>query len=128
IPLLCERTETEKFRLERLSGIMVSAMLQSQQCWLPLLSAPLHFQHLAVQARSGGKYIAHCADSEKDQLQNRIDKSAVSQLILVGPEGDFTEQEISTALSNNYLPVSLGNTRLRTETAGLTAVVILTTA
>ncbi len=127
IPLLCERTEKEKFRSDRLNGIMVSAMLQSQQCWLPLLTPPMQFEDLAVQARVGGKFIAHCVDADKDQLQNSVQKNGSAQLIQIGPEGDFTPKEISIALANNFLPVSLGRRRLRTETAGLAAAVLLTT-
>jgi 16S rRNA (uracil1498-N3)-methyltransferase len=126
IPLICERTEKEKFRADRLQGILVSAMLQSQQSWLPVLSSPLSLQHLIQQQRSGGKYIAHCLPEAREQLLVGAENGAAEHLILIGPEGDFTPREINDALVAGFLPVSLGSTRLRTETAGLVAAVLLT--
>ena len=129
IPLLCERTEKEKFRYERLNGILISAMLQSQQCWLPILHQPTHFKN-AIELSNEEKFIAHCADDEKHSLINELVKHSPltthhSSLILIGPEGDFTENEIASALSKGFEPVSLGNTRLRTETAGVVAAALL---
>jgi len=128
IPLICERTIKDKFRPERMKGICISAMLQSQQTWLPLLHEPiacdLVFRQEEVMAASQ-KYIAHCVDGQKQDLSSSLDKSLPSQIILIGPEGDFSPTEIELALQFKFLPVSLGNTRLRTETAGVVAAALL---
>jgi 16S rRNA (uracil1498-N3)-methyltransferase len=126
IPLHCERTEKEKFRYDRLNGICISAMLQSQQTWLPVLQEPTNFGNLIIkQFDDCSKYIAHCMNEEsKMQLDRKISKS-LNQLICIGPEGDFTKQEIELALKNNFTPVNLGSTRLRTETAGVVAATLL---
>lgn len=133
IPLICARTEKEKFRFDRLQGICISAMLQSQQCWLPVLHEPKQFNHLAIQQFSHQKkFIAHCSEGAKPQLTlpcrqagNQLINQLTSSLILIGPEGDFTEEEITLALENKFIPVSLGETRLRTETAGVVAAALL---
>jgi 16S rRNA (uracil1498-N3)-methyltransferase len=128
IPLICERTEKEKFRLDRMQNILVSAMLQSQQCWLPLLHEPIPFNELTKEDREGNKFIAHCLPQQKQQLSSFTHHSSLvtPSLILIGPEGDFTEKEIQSALEKNFIPVALGNTRLRTETAGIVAATLLT--
>lgn len=129
IPLLCERTEKERFRFDRMQNILVSAMLQSQQAWLPVLHEPLAFEKLIIDASHSGKFIAHCLPENKQQLSNLIRHSSFaaseSCLILIGPEGDFTQEEMLLALANKYSPVALGNTRLRTETAGIVAATLL---
>jgi len=133
IPLICERTEKTTFKADRLKNILVSAMLQSQQCWLPDLHEPVQFDDWMMKqpARPAGgfgnegKYIAHCENEEnKRPLHLQITKSS-NQLICIGPEGDFTKDEIDLALKNIFVPVSLGNTRLRTETAGVVAASLL---
>lgn len=125
IPIICARTEKEKFRVDRLQNILISAMLQSQQCWLPVLREPTPFENLVNESRQEQKFIAHCISQQKKQLSSLIQNSTFdiqnNFLMLVGPEGDFTENEIQFALSKNYLPVALGDTRLRTETAGIAA-------
>ena len=124
IPLICERTEKEKFRFDRMQNILVSGMLQSQQCWLPVLQEPMPFEKLAKEDRQGSKFIAHCLPEQKQQLSSLLNSASSyhqDNIILIGPEGDFTEAEVQFALINNYIPVALGNTRLRTETAGLVA-------
>jgi 16S rRNA (uracil1498-N3)-methyltransferase len=135
IPLICERTEKQHFRQERMNGVLVSAMLQSQQSWLPVLHEPVKFNQLIATATQQQKFIAHCEDSNKQPLNHRITQSAHQhistlshQLIIIGPEGDFTPAEIATALQHEFIPVSLGNTRLRTETAGMVAAVLLANA
>jgi 16S rRNA (uracil1498-N3)-methyltransferase len=125
IPLICERTEKQKFRYDRMKGICISAMLQSQQTWLPVLHEPKQFNHLAIeQFDNQQKFIAHCEESgQKNSLSTF--QSFNHSTILIGPEGDFTKQEIVLALQNNFIPVSLGETRLRTETAGIVAATLL---
>lgn len=124
IPLVCARTEKEKFREDRLRGILVSAMLQSQQCRLPLLHPPTSFEKV-LPLNFDQKFIAHCLPEQKQELGEQLDRAAHSRIILIGPEGDFTPNEIELALQNNFLPVALGNTRLRTETAGMVAATLL---
>lgn len=126
IPLICARTEKEKFRYDRMQNILVSAMLQSQQCWLPGLHEPMEFGK-AIQFPAEQKFIAHCKETDKQSLSRQSLKST-SQFILIGPEGDFTEQEITAALQQGYQPVTLGDTRLRTETAGIVAATLLVQA
>ena len=128
IPLICERTERQHFRYERMKGILVSAMLQSQQVWLPVLSEPVKVEDCIRQTSpSGGiiKLIAHCEDAAKQQLSNIQMDTLSNRLILIGPEGDFSPAEIEFALNNNFEPVALGETRLRTETAGMVAAVMM---
>ncbi len=128
IPLICERTEKEKFRLDRLNGICISAMLQSQQCWLPELKEPVRFDNLPmIQFDNVIKLIAHCEDSDKKSLINYQSDKFSNCLIAIGPEGDFTGSEIELAIQHGFIPVSLGETRLRTETAGVVAAALLCT-
>ncbi|MGI8581633.1 MAG: RsmE family RNA methyltransferase [Chitinophagaceae bacterium] len=122
IPLICERTEKQNFRHDRMKNILVSAMLQSQQAWLPILHEPAKFKEVIKDSTKQNKYIAHCIDEEKKLLINEtINQSSIT---LIGPEGDFTKEEVDLAVTNNFIPVSLGATRLRTETAGIVACVL----
>lgn len=127
IPLLCDRTEKEKFRHDRLNNILISAMLQSQQCWMLVLHEPVAFEKIIKEHNAHHKYIAHCLPEEKKQLTTHHSSliTHLSSLLLIGPEGDFTEKEIAQALAQGYEPVALGNTRLRTETAGMVAATLL---
>jgi len=124
IPLICDRTEKQKFRYDRVKQISVSAMLQSQQTWLPILHEPKQFNNQTIQQfNHQQKFIAHCDEGIKQQLS--IQAIQQSSIILIGPEGDFTKEEINLALENKFIPVTLGETRLRTETAGIVAAVLL---
>lgn len=127
IPLVCERTEKTAFKQERMQSILISAMLQSQQCWLPVLHEPVKYANMQVGKYANmQKLIAHCIDEDsRKPLTNNLINGLTNNLILIGPEGDFTKQEIERALKNNFIPVSLGNTRLRTETAGMVAATLL---
>jgi 16S rRNA (uracil1498-N3)-methyltransferase len=128
VPLICERTEKQKFREDRLQNILVSAMLQSQQCWLPVLHKPIDFELVFRQQEIIGasqKFIAHCIKDQKRNLGDLVNESLPSQIILIGPEGDFTLEEVELAKQNHFMSVSLGNTRLRAETAGVVAATIL---
>jgi 16S rRNA (uracil1498-N3)-methyltransferase len=124
IPLICVRTEKEKFRFDRMQHILISAMLQSQQCRLPVLIEPIEFKK-AIELSFEQKFIAHCEETNKQSLSLQQLNNSTSQLLLIGPEGDFTHEEIETAMKNNFTPVTLGNTRLRTETAGIVAATLL---
>jgi 16S rRNA (uracil1498-N3)-methyltransferase len=128
IPLLCERTERQHFRYDRMKGIVVSAMLQSQQTWLPVLHEPMKFEHaLRLTPSSDGllKMIAHCEESEKNPFSNFQINQFSDCIILIGPEGDFTKEEINLAIASECKPVMLGETRLRTETAAIVAATLL---
>lgn len=123
IPLLCERTEKEKFRMDRLQNILISALLQSQQSWMPVLHEPVAFDKVITDHKAEDKFIAHCLERDKEQLSAVA--SNRSSIILIGPEGDFTPAEIEAAMQQGFKPVALGNTRLRTETAGMVAATLL---
>lgn len=124
IPIMCSRTEKQYFRFDRMKGIITSAMLQSHQAWMPVLQEPISFEKLILTDKSESKFIAHCEMDEKKNPLHSIPKSS-SSIMLIGPEGDFTPTEIDLALKNNFTPVSLGENRLRTETAGMVAVTLL---
>lgn len=134
IPLLCEHTERQHFRMDRMQAVLVSAMLQSQQAWCPRLNEPVAFGKfvdefnagkLAADAGSFRRFIAHCADDAgKQNLRDKTDHG-MNNIVLIGPEGDFSREEIQLALRHHFMPVSLGNTRLRAETAGVVAAAIL---
>jgi len=128
VPLLCDRTEKQHFRFDRMQNILVSAMLQSQQVWLPVLHQPVGFGQLLKQEDiidTTQKFIAHCIPSAKQPLAALVNESLPSQIILIGPEGDFTPEEVTFATEHFFIPVTLGDTRLRTETAGMVAAVLL---
>ncbi len=113
-----------------MDALLVSAMLQSQQSWLPLLSAPAPFGETVTSSREKDqKFIAHCGDDAKHSLaagmQAGTGAAAGSSLILIGPEGDFSQKEIMLALERGFAPVELGQTRLRSETAGVVAATLL---
>ncbi|TXT34102.1 MAG: 16S rRNA (uracil1498-N3)-methyltransferase [Chitinophagaceae bacterium] len=122
-PLISERTERAQFKAARWESILVSAMLQSQQVWKPQLHAPIEFGQMMQKEMEGLKMIAHCEEGTKQTINEMPLMN--TQLMLIGPEGDFTSEEISTALAHQFKPVSLGNTRLRTETAALAAAVLM---
>lgn len=123
IPLICTRTEHTRFRFDRMQQIVVAAMLQSQQSWLPTLHEPVKLPSCIADATQTQKLIAHCEKNQKTLLADI--KTTDNSLLLIGPEGDFTSQEIILALEKGFAPVSLGNTRLRTETAGIVGATLL---
>jgi 16S rRNA (uracil1498-N3)-methyltransferase len=126
IPLICERTEKTAFKYDRMKNILVSAMLQSQQTWLPVLHEPVKFATLMNQSKQEQKFIAHCEDENiRQPFNSKLINQLTNKLILIGPEGDFTPNEIELALKNDFVPVTLGQTRLRTETAGIVAATLL---
>lgn len=126
-PLICERTERTHFRYDRMKGVLVSALLQSRQVWLPLLEEPLPAEQLSESALNEYHlFVAHCEEGEKKPL-NLACREAPKQnkMVFIGPEGDFTREEIILLEKLGATPVSLGSTRLRTETAGVAAAVML---
>ena len=129
VPLICERTEKQYLKHDRLRGILISAMLQSQQAWLPILHEPIKFEKFVEENKLNNKFIAHCDEQNKISLKEITgqlsNQPTVHSTILIGPEGDFTKEEIAIAMRNNFTPVALGNTRLRTETAAIVAATLL---
>jgi len=124
IPLISHRTERQHFRADRMKNITVSAMLQSQQSWLPEIMDPVSFAEVIKMETYEHKFIAHCLPEQRSTLRQEFNK-LTSAIILIGPEGDFTTEEINAALQLGYKPVTLGETRLRTETAGVVAATLL---
>ncbi|MEY4336538.1 MAG: hypothetical protein RLZZ45_1457 [Bacteroidota bacterium] len=122
-PLLAERTERQHFRGERLRQILISASMQSGRFHFPVLHEPIPLTSLAEIDFSGNKYIAHCMQGEKQVLR----RQEGNQTLLIGPEGDFSPTELDMALAKGFQPVTLGNTRLRTETAGMVGAVLMCT-
>ncbi len=120
-PILCDNSERRTVKLERFEKIIQSAMKQSLKFTLPTLNAPLKFNEFIAKDISGKLCIAHCEPSSKKTFKSEI-QSSEKITILIGPEGDFSANEIKKALAKNYSPVSLGESRLRTETAALVAV------
>ncbi|MCJ0741939.1 16S rRNA (uracil(1498)-N(3))-methyltransferase [Pedobacter montanisoli] len=120
-PLICERSERKIIKAERLEKVITSAVKQSIKAYHPKLNEAISLQEFLQQAKANHKLIAHCLDENDKQYINTLVKNQQSYLILIGPEGDFSPAEITAALQNGYKPVTLGNTRLRTETAGLAA-------
>ncbi len=120
-PLLCQRSERDSIRLDRLEKILVSAMKQSLRAWLPKLNPPTRFQDFITKTGEAQKCLAWCSDESLPHLKIALvpDQNTV---IAIGPEGDFSPEEIQIALANGFQGVSLGKARLRTETAGLLAV------
>jgi len=123
VPLICDHTIHERFKTERIQNILQSAMIQSQQVWLPILSEPTPFDQFLANYNAAQKLIAHCEPQEKTNIKNL--EVADDCILLIGPEGDFSPKEIEWALSQNYEAIHLGPTRLRTETAGLFALSVL---
>lgn len=120
-PIICERSERKDVKVDRLEKIMVSAMKQSLKAYLPKLNKALPFKDFIRQnASAEHKFIAHCLPNQKQELADNFNKNS-QYLILIGPEGDFSEKEIEIALENGFLPITLGESRLRTETAALQA-------
>ena len=120
-PIICQNSERRVVKLERFEKIIQSAMKQSLKFNLPKLNAPVKFNEFINQDFDGKVCIAHCEEQDKNLLKEIV-KPSEKVTILIGPEGDFSTQEIEKALQKKILPISLGESRLRTETAALVAV------
>lgn len=118
-PIICERSERKKIKTERSKRILLSAMKQSLRYYLPKINEAIPLSSLLNSTTESSKYIAHCIESKKEQLKKI--KLSKNILILIGPEGDFTQKEINLAIKNKFKAISLGSSRLRTETAGVIA-------
>lgn len=119
-PVFCDRSERKVVNVERFEKIILSAMKQSNETYLPKLNEAISFKEFIKQKNEGLQLIAHCEETDKKSLKEVL-KPNENVTILIGPEGDFSDKEIALALENNFQPVMLGNTRLRTETAAVVA-------
>lgn len=123
-PLLSEHSERKVIKPERLEKILVAAMKQSLKAYLPKLNPITNFNEFISVSKYKNKFIAHCNNGDKLHLKNCIQKNE-DTLILIGPEGDFSVEEVELAKENGFKEISLGSARLRTETAGIVACHIL---
>lgn len=121
-PIICSNSERKVVKIERLQKIIQAAMKQSLQTILPKLNEPVKFNEFVTTQKEGALFIAHCEDDIKKILLKNVAVNSNQNTILIGPEGDFSKKEIELALQKNYTPISLGESRLRTETAALAAV------
>jgi 16S rRNA (uracil1498-N3)-methyltransferase len=118
--IICQRSERKEAKVERLNKIITSAIKQSIKAYHPVLNEQLSFNQLLAKPFNGQKFIAHCDKGDKVNLKNELITNG-NYLILIGPEGDFTPAEITDALNNDFKAITLGESRLRTETAALEA-------
>ena len=118
-PIICHHSERKAIKTERCTRILLSAMKQSLKFHLPKLNEAISLNDFIKQDFEGTKYIAHCEEGNKTELKEK--KKEKRTLMLIGPEGDFSTTEIEIALQNQFKEVSLGTSRLRTETAGIIA-------
>lgn len=119
-PIISEHSERKVIKTERLERILVSAMKQSVKAYLPKLNELTTFKNLVASSGAKNKYIAHCNNGEKEHLKNVVPENK-DVLILIGPEGDFSPEEVELAKEHGFTEISLGSARLRTETAGVVA-------
>ena len=119
-PVICDHSERKVFKIKRFEKIVQAAMKQSLQCYLPQIYTPITFKAFINKEHEGLLCIAHCGDTEKKSLKSQL-QHPQDITILIGPEGDFSVKEIEMALQQNFIPVTLGETRLRTETAAIVA-------
>ena len=119
-PLICDHSERKVIKDLRMKKILIGAIKQSNQFYLPQINPICDYKSFMEKNFSEIKMIAHCGEGIKKEL-HKIEKIQSPLLILIGPEGDFSEKEIETARANSFIEISLGNKRLRTETAGVFA-------
>jgi len=120
-PLICRNTEKPGIKKDRINNIIVSAMKQSLKAYRPVLREPVAFGEFTGYDHDGIKMIAHCSPAHERKKISQVYEKGMKALILIGPEGDFTEEELEIAAENGFIPVHLGTSRLRTETAGIAA-------
>src|ERR1700761_6126873 len=118
--IICQRSERKEAKTERLNKVITSAIKQSIKAYHPVLNEVVSFSNFISKPFDGQKFIAHCEPGEKFGLKNEV-KPFGKYLILIGPEGDFAPKEIGDAIKNDFKAITLGESRLRTETAGLEA-------
>lgn len=118
--LNCRFSERKVVKTDRIERIVVSAMKQSLKYHKPIVEEIIDFKKFIKAEHSGKKFIAHCYDEQKHPLGESLTPGE-DAIILIGPEGDFSKEEVESAIKAGFIPVTLGNSRLRTETAGLVA-------
>lgn len=119
-PVICDRSERKDVKTERLNKIITSAVKQSIKAYHPKLNEAVRLKSFLSAEYPGQKFIAHCNSGDKSALKNILIRETACT-ILVGPEGDFTPEEVSLSRDSGFVPITLGDTRLRTETAALEA-------
>ncbi|WP_163399791.1 16S rRNA (uracil(1498)-N(3))-methyltransferase [Flavobacterium fluviatile] len=119
-PIICDRSERKVINKDRFEKIILSAMKQSNEMFLPKLNDAVSFKEFIKYKNDGLQFIAHCEETDKKSLKETL-KPNENVTLLIGPEGDFSKKEIALAIENKFQPVTLGNTRLRTETAAVVA-------
>ncbi len=120
-PVICDHSERKVVKTERFQRVIQSALKQSLHSRMPILNEPVNLSEFLQQEISGEKFIAHCEEDKPRKLLSGSVKKGISTTVLIGPEGDFSSEEIKKATAAGWLPVSLGNSRLRTETAAIVA-------
>jgi 16S rRNA (uracil1498-N3)-methyltransferase len=120
-PLICEHSERESIKMQRLEKVLISAMKQSLKPWLPKLNEPVKFVEFVKLSVTGMKLMAYCETNPESAL-HKVYRPESEVTILIGPEGDFSKKEVEIAMKNGFNAVNLGASRLRTETAGIVAV------
>ena len=126
--LNCQFSERRLVKIPRLEKIMISAVKQSHKAWVTQLNEIVNFDSFIKQPREGHKYIAHCYEEvPRTYLFDELQKTSATDdtTVLIGPEGDFSIDEVRQAVAEGYISVHLGKSRLRTETAGLSAVMMM---
>jgi 16S rRNA (uracil1498-N3)-methyltransferase len=119
-PLICQRSERKEVKTERLNKVITAALKQSLKAYHPQLHESASFKKFISAEYPGGKYIAYVEEGEHPLLSS-LYKAGTDAMILIGPEGDFSPDEVAQAKEHGFVTVSLGNSRLRTETAGIVA-------
>lgn len=124
VPIICQNSERKNFNEERWNKVAIAALKQSQRLWKTTIHSPIKLEDYLSQEIKGLKTIAYCGEFNKKEFSNEVNKQE-DQLILIGPEGDFTAEETMLAFKQGFQPVSLGVNRLRTETAGVVACTLM---
>ena len=119
-PLLTERSERRKLNIDRCEKILISAMKQSVKAFLPKINEPVSFNQFVGNVLNADKFIAWIGEKPEPHLKSLVENGK-NVVVLIGPEGDFSQAEVNLSMKCGYRPVSLGNSRLRTETAGIVA-------
>lgn len=128
-PLLCHQSERKQIKLPRLERVITAATKQCLRLWRPSINELTNIREfLSSPHPEKHKFIAHCAENERKELLSELNKNTNLEnvLILIGPEGDFSSEEIEMALASDFIPVVMGKNRLRTETAGIAACMLVT--
>lgn len=122
VPLICQHSERKVVKAERCQKVLIAAMKQCRNAYLPTLTKEISFTNFVKQtpAPNEQRFIAHCFKDDLPHLKDVVKPGKIT--VLIGPEGDFSESEVKLAVENGFKEISLGQSRLRTETAGIAAV------